>query len=273
MTMAQGFATWLTTLPNLLTDVIIALLILLGSIIISSWLGRAVETAARRRQADLALAQTLSRLTRWTVLIFGFVLALEQVVPNVTSLLAGLGIAGFTLGFALQDVAKNFIAGLLLLLQRPFEIGDTILVTGFTGEVLDITLRTTDLRTIDGLFVTIPNGDVIVSPITNFSRAPERRFEIKAGVSYDADSEQVERIALEAVREVPGFIENPPPQVVFDSLGDSAVNISIVYWADMGRVDYVVAKDAGIKLVKSAFTREGIDMPFPTMAIVRPTSA
>lgn len=271
MTLAQGLANWMETLPNLLTDLIIALVILLASIIISGWLGKAVETAARRRQSDLGLAQTLSRLTRWTVLIFGLILALEQVVPNVTSLLAGLGIAGFTLGFALQDVAKNFIAGLLLLLQRPFEIGDTILVSGFTGEVLDITLRTTDLRTIDGLFVTIPNGDVIVSPITNFSRAPERRFEIKAGVSYHAEAEQVERIALETVHRVPGFIGDPPPQVVFDSLGDSAVNVSITYWADMESVDYVTAKDAGIKLIKAAFEREGIDMPFPTLAIVRQT--
>lgn len=269
MTLAQGLAEWMATLPNLLTDLIIALVLILASIIISSWLGKAVETASRRQQSDIGLAQTLSRLTRWAVLIFGLSLALEQVVPNVTSLLAGLGIAGFTLGFALQDVAKNFIAGLLLLLQRPFEIGDTILVSGFTGEVLDITLRTTDLRTIDGLFVTIPNGDVIVSPITNYSRAPERRFEIKAGVSYDADPELVERIALEAVRQVPGFIEDPAPKVVFDSLGDSAVDISIIYWANMKSVDYVVAKDAGIKLVKAAFAREAIDMPFPTMAIIR----
>jgi small-conductance mechanosensitive channel len=174
------------------------------------------------------------------------------------------------LGFALQDVAKNFIAGLLILLQRPFEIGDVVNVSGFTGTVLDISLRTTDIRTADGLFVTIPNGDVFVSSITNYTRAPKRRIEIQAGVSYDAQPEKVKQIALEAVQEVTGLLDPPAPQVVYSNLGDSAVEISVYYWVDMLKVDFMEARDEGVRAIKAAFEQQGIDMPYPTMAVLLP---
>jgi small conductance mechanosensitive channel len=167
----QGYADLLASAPDLI-----------NRFLLSRWLSTAVRPAAGRQEHRENISLILSRLTRWAILVLGLTLAAEQIIPNVTSLLAGLGIAGFTLGFALQDVAKNFIAGLLILLQRPFEIGDVIQVSGFTGTVLDISLRTTDMRTADGLLVTIPNGDVFVSSITNYTRAPQRRIEIQAGV-------------------------------------------------------------------------------------------
>jgi small conductance mechanosensitive channel len=266
----QGYADLVSSMPDLLSRLVTALIILVVAVMLSRWLSRAVRTAAGRQEHRENISLILSRLTRWAILVLGLTLAAEQIIPNVTSLLAGLGIAGFTLGFALQDVAKNFIAGLLILLQRPFEIGDVINVSGFTGTVLDISLRTTDLRTADGLFVTIPNGDVFVSSITNYTRAPQRRIEIEAGVAYGARPEEVERVALEAIAAVPGFLANPAPGVIYTKFGASAVQVSILYWVDLAKTDYAVARDQGIRRIMAAFDRQGIDMPYPTMAVVVP---
>jgi small conductance mechanosensitive channel len=266
----QGYADLVSSMPDLLSRLVTALIILVVAVMLSRWLSRAVRTAAGRQEHRENISLILSRLTRWAILVLGLTLAAEQIIPNVTSLLAGLGIAGFTLGFALQDVAKNFIAGLLILLQRPFEIGDVINVSGFTGTVLDISLRTTDLRTADGLFVTIPNGDVFVSSITNYTRAPQRRIEIEAGVAYGAKPEEVERVALEAIAAVPGFLANPAPGVIYTKFGASAVQVSILYWVDLAKTDYAVARDQGIRRIMAAFDRQGIDMPYPTMSVVVP---
>jgi small conductance mechanosensitive channel len=266
----QGYADLVSSMPDLLSRLVTALIILVVAVMLSRWLSRAVRTAAGRQEHRENISLILSRLTRWAILVLGLTLAAEQIIPNVTSLLAGLGIAGFTLGFALQDVAKNFIAGLLILLQRPFEIGDVINVSGFTGTVLDISLRTTDLRTADGLFVTIPNGDVFVSSITNYTRAPQRRIEIEAGVAYGAKPEEVERVALDAIAAVPGFLANPAPGVIYTKFGASAVQVSILYWVDLAKTDYAVARDQGIRRIMAAFDRQGIDMPYPTMAVVVP---
>jgi small conductance mechanosensitive channel len=269
----QGYADLLASLPDLAARLITAVIIVLAAIVLSRWLSKAVRTATASQEQRENISLILSRLTRWAILVLGLTLAAEQVIPNVTSLLAGLGIAGFTLGFALQDVAKNFIAGLLILLQRPFEIGDAVSVSGFTGTVLDISLRTTDIRTVDGLFVTIPNGDVFVSPITNYTRAPRRRIELQAGVSYTARPADVERVALAAIQPIPGVLQEPAPSVVYSDLGESAAQVSIFYWADMRQTEYQAARDEGIKRILAAFAREGIDMPPPTMAVLLPESS
>lgn len=262
------FQTLLEGIPEFLVRLGTGILILLAAVLISSWLARLASRAVEQRQADDSASETLRRLVRWGVMIIGVVLAIEQVVPNVTSLLAGLGIAGFTIGFALQDVAKNFVAGVLLLVQKPFEIGDTIEVSGFTGTVVDISLRTTDMREQDGRYVIIPNGDVFVSPIVNLSRAPYRRVSVEIGVSYEADPDQVEQIALEAIRPIRGMLEEPEPEVVFEALGDSAVQATVRFWADMSEISHSQAQTDGLKAIKAAVERAGIDLPFPTQSIL-----
>lgn len=264
----QQLDAFLAQFPGFLLDLLLGIVILFASLVISAWLARAAETAARQRRAAKAAQQTLHRLVRWTTLILGALLAIEQVVPNVTSLLAGLGIAGLTIGFALQDVAKNFVAGVLILLQQPFEIGDTIEVSGYAGTVLDISLRTTEMRTLDGRYVILPNGDVLVSPIVNYSRAPSRRLEVKLGVTYQALPERVAQVALEAIQQVPGLLQEPGPEVVFEALGDSAMEVKVYYWADMKQVTFMAAQDHGVRSLKEAFEAARIDLPFPTQTVL-----
>ncbi len=236
--------------------------------LISSWATNGVRRAMERRKQDPELILLMEMLTRWGVLALGIVLALEQLAPGrLSGLVAGLGIAGFTIGFALQDVAKNFVAGLLLLILQPFGIGDAIQVDGHAGSVLNITLRSTDLRTWDGLHVIIPNTDVFVNPIINYSRGGQRRLEIDVGVAYDLDLDRVTRVTLEALKKLPGVLSDPAPQVVFSNFGGSAIEFKLYYWIDTTVTDYLAAQNGGYKVLKDAYERESIEMPFPTQTI------
>ncbi|MGD8758843.1 MAG: mechanosensitive ion channel [Anaerolineales bacterium] len=256
---------FLAFLPRLAAGV----LIFLVALILSSWAARVVRRAMERRKRDQELIILLCMLTRWGILALGIVVALEQVTGGkLGGLIAGLGVAGFTLGFALQDVAKNFVAGILLLLQQPFEIGDSIEVAGYGGKVENITLRTTELLTWDGLHVLIPNGDVFVSPIVNYSRADKRRVELRIGVAPETDLEHAARVALQAVSQISGVLEDPKPQVIFDTFAESAIEFTLYYWVDLKATEFPEAKDAGIKAVKLAYEREKIEMPYPTVTVL-----
>ncbi len=249
-------------------NIVAALLIVLATLILSRWLSRAIVRAARQRAADREVQVLLDRLARWGILILGVIFALDQINLRVTSLLAGLGIAGFTIGFALQDVAKNFVAGALLLLQQPFEIDDLIEVAGFHGRVRDITIRTTEMQAIDGRYVVIPNGDVFTSAIINYTRSTQRRVEFVAGIDYAQDLERVTDVALRSLEKVPGLMEDPAPDIAYTRLGDNAVEVSVLYWVDTTRADYRRAQDVGVQALKNAFQQEGIEMGVPKTSVL-----
>jgi small-conductance mechanosensitive channel len=250
-----------------------AALVYILATLISSWATRGVRGAMERRDRDPEIILLMEMLTRWGILALGIVLALEQLAPGrLSGLVAGLGIAGFTIGFALQDVAKNFVAGMLLLVMQPFDIGDAIQVSGHSGTVLDISLRSTDLRTWDGLHVIIPNTDVFVNPIINYTRAKQRRIEILVGVAYDLDLDRVTRVTLEALNEVPGVLEDPAAQIIFSNFGASAIEFRLFYWIDTTETDYLGAQNTGYLVLKKAYEREGIEMPFPTRAVILPSA-
>jgi small-conductance mechanosensitive channel len=222
------------------------------------------------QKRDPEIIVLLEMLTRWGILALGIVLALEQLAPGrFSSLIAGLGIAGFTIGFALQDVVKNFVAGILLLIQQPFDIGDSIEVAGFGGVVLEISLRATEMRTWDGRRVFIPNGDIFVSSIVNFSRALRRRIEIPIGVAPESDLDHVARVTLATiVRKVDGVLDDPAPQVAFSQFGESTIDLKVFYWIDTGEAGVLQAQDEGVRAIKEAFEEQGIVMPYPTQTIL-----
>jgi small-conductance mechanosensitive channel len=248
----------------------LGLLVFVIARLLSAWVARLIRRSMERRDRDPELIVLLEMLTRWGILALGIVAALEQIAPGrFSSLIAGLGVAGFTIGFALQDVVKNFIAGLLLLIQQPFDIGDSIEVSGFRGTVLDISLRATEMRTLDGLLVLIPNADVFVNAIVNFTRDPNRRHDITVGVAPDTDLDRAARVAMEALRSgVEGILEDPSPQVVFSNFGESTIDFTAYYWINTQATDFLDARDAGIRAIKDAFEHEGIEMPFPTRQIL-----
>jgi small conductance mechanosensitive channel len=235
---------------------------------LSIWTNRLIKRGLERRKADRQLIVLLEILTRTGILALGLVAALEQIAPGrFGSLIAGLGIAGFTIGFALQDVAKNFVAGILLLLQKPFEIGEAIEVGGYGGTVVDISLRSTELQTWDGRDVLIPNGDVFVGAIVNFSRAVTRRIELSIPIPYEADLDAVTRTGLETLASLPGVIDHPAPQLAFTAFDDRAIRLTAYFWIKTGDTDLLEAKDRGVKALRRAFHSLGIELPLPSQTI------
>lgn len=251
---------------------IAAIIIFLVSLYVGALIAKAVRRAATKRNIDLELVILFSRIAQWSVIVMGTLWALETVNRNITGFIAGLGIAGFTIGFALQDITKNFVAGMLLLLQQPFDVGDTIKVIGYTGAVSEVSLRDTQMITLDGLHVTIPNASVYTNPITNYSRATRRRLALDIGVAYGSDLEHVTETVQEAIQYLPGIIDDDPaPNVVFKNFGDSSIDFTLYYWIDTTESDYFTATDQGIKLVNAAFRREHIEIPYPIRVNLQPS--
>jgi small-conductance mechanosensitive channel len=254
-----------------LPKLIAALVIFFVSLYASVLAAKAVKRAMKAKKVDPMLSLLLARITRISVLVVGTVIALQRVDFNLTGFLAGLGIIGFTIGFAIQDVTKNLIAGMLLLWQQPFNIGDSIEVSGYAGTVTNISMRATEIRTADGIDVIIPNGDVYVSAIKIFSDIQRRRVAVSVGVACDSDLDLVTRTLEEALSTIPGVItDDPAPKVLFGAFGESSIDLTAYYWVDLDQIGYLDGQDRGIKAVKTACEQAGIDMPYPTRTLLMP---
>ncbi len=253
-----------TAIPNMAA----ALVIFLSSLYFAGLISNFVHKLLAHKKVDHELTLLITKISRWAIVILGAVAGLQQVGFDVTTFLAGLGILGFTVGFALQDVSKNFIAGMLLLLQQPFEIGDVIEANDYIGTVQDVDLRATELRTFDGKYVLIPNADVFTNPITNYSREPVRRLDLNIGVAYDTDLADAKAVVLTCLAESHYVVSKPVPQVVYTGFGDSSIDFTVYFWVDTRKHGLLEAKDAIILAVNQAFREKGIDMPYPTQTIL-----
>ena len=245
-------------IPNLLT----ALAIFIVRLYFARMLAGIIRRVLQARKAPEGVTRLLADITRITVIVIGVITALQRFF-DVTAFLAGLGILGFTVGFALQDVMKNFAAGIILLIQQPFHVDEFIGVAGFDGQVLAIDLRTTEIRALDGRIVSIPNAEVLANPIINYTRANRRRIELPVGVGYNTDTELARKVVMDAIQNVPGFMAEPAPLLGFSNFGDSALQLDTYFWIDTAKTNPIAAKDAAFSLIKNALDKEGIDIPFP----------
>ncbi|RMG29568.1 MAG: mechanosensitive ion channel family protein [Bacteroidetes bacterium] len=192
-----------------------------------------------------------------------FALGILNLDKTVTSLLAGAGIVGLALSFAFQDVATNFISGVLIAVRRPFRVGDIIKTSEHIGIVQKISMRSTLLKTFQGQHLLIPNKDVYQKPLMNYSTG-KRRIDLAVGVSYNADLEQVREVAQQAVAPIKGVCKEDPVRVYFEEFGASSINLVIQYWICFERQpDFLEARSEGIIRIKKAFDQHGINIPFP----------
>jgi small conductance mechanosensitive channel len=249
-------------IPNLLT----ALAIFIVSLYIARIISNLLRRVLNRRKAPAGVTHILAQLALWTIVVAGTITALQRFF-DVTAFLTGLGILGFTVGFALQDVMKNFASGIILLLQQPFHVGETIGVKGFDGTVLAIDLRATEMRATDGRIVILPNADVLANPIVNYSRANQRRVDLSLNLPYTSEPDTVRRVVLDAIQTVTGFVGEPKPVIAFNNLTSSALELNASFWVDVTKTDPVTAKDMLLLKVKSAFKNAGIEIPHPVQAV------
>ena len=254
---------FLLFLPNLIA----ALITFIAGIVLSGVAARWVKRSARGRLRDPETLRLVSRMMRWAIVILGTVIALDQVNFDVTGFLAGLGVAGITIGFALQDIARNFVAGILLLVRQPFDIGDAVKVADYSGSVLDITTRDTVLKTWDGEMVIMPNIDVFSNPIINYSKLPYRRRTVMIGLGYGEDIDQAKALFLETIQGVGGVADDPPPEVLAEELGDSALTIAARFWVNQSTHNLFVVHSDVVQAITEAAEEAEIDLPYPIQTV------
>ena len=253
----QFIAFFLAGTPRLFTALVIFILSLYLARLCSNLLRRVLQ----RRRAPLGVVQLLGQLVLWSIIVAGAITALQQFF-EVTAFVTSLGILGFTVGFALQDIMKNFASGVILLLQQPFHVGETIGVKGFDGTVLAI-----DLRATDGRVVILPNAEVLANPIINYSRANERRVDFTLNLSHTSEPQTIRKIVLEAIEDVEGYVATPEPVIVFNSLTDHALELNANFWIDVTKNDPLHAKDTVLLNVKSVFNEQGVEIPHPVQSV------
>jgi small conductance mechanosensitive channel len=247
-------------------NLLAALLILVIALYLARFLSSMLRKTLDHRKIPLGVIQLFSQLAYWTIIVSGVILALQRFF-NVTAFLAGLGIAGLTVGLALQDVLKNFVAGVILLVQQPFHVGETIGVKGFDGTITAIDLRATEMRASDGRLVILPNSDVLVNPIINYSRTSQRQAVLSLSLPLTCELETVKQILMNAGKDIAGFLYEPEPSVTFVSLTDSAMQVNISFWVDVKTNDIARVKEAVLLRIKSAFSEKGIEIPHPIQAV------
>lgn len=258
---------WLKSLVDFLPKIIAAIVIFIGTVYGAGLIARSVKKFSEKKIESPELLQLIYRVTRWAILIVGTVVALDQVNFDVTGFIAGLGVAGFTIGFALQDIAKNFISGLLLLYRQPFVLGDAVKVSTFTGTVNQINIRDTVIKTFDGELVIIPNTEVFENPIVNYTHTLLRRQSVTIGLGYEEDIDEAKAIFLQTIDAVEGVKDDPAPSIYVDDLGDSVVVLKAYYWSNQKDNNLLEIQSQVITAIKNVAEEKGINLPYPIQTI------
>jgi small conductance mechanosensitive channel len=223
---------------------------------------RTVRTLTGRNQRiDVTLAGVSGRVLRALVLIFTLIAVLDRFGVQTTSLVALIGAAGLAVGLSLQGALGNVAAGVLLLVLRPFKVGDAVLVGGTAGMVEDIGLFVTKLRTFEGVVVYMQNGGVWSGAVQNFSQAERRRADLTFGIAYTDDMGRAIELIRDELRRDARVLAEPEPVVAVEGLGDSSVDILCRFWTLPA--DLFTTRWAMTQAVKARFDAEGISIPFP----------
>ncbi|PSR55252.1 mechanosensitive ion channel protein MscS [Adhaeribacter arboris] len=257
---------WMRQFVLMLPNMVIALILLFITYYVAKQVRRFTEKLLPRISHSAALNNLFATLVQTGTLLLGifFVLTILKLDKTVTTMLAGVGIIGLALGFAFQDIAANFISGVIIAVRKPFGVGDVIETNDFFGTIERINMRTIDLRRVTGELVKVPNRKVFESPMVNYSHYGIRRIDLRMGVSYAEDLERVQSIVKDAVTGIKGMVENREVEVVYDEFGDSSINFLVRFWIQYKRqTDYVYAKSAAIIKIKKAFDNGNIQIPFP----------
>jgi small conductance mechanosensitive channel len=249
--------------PDLIFRFLIFIAVLLVFRTFSRITKRAVRAAGNRSKLDMSelLKNILVSTSGGTVMALGILIALSTVGISLAPMLAGLGVAGFIVGFALQDSLGNFASGAMILIYRPFDVGDLVEVTGASGLVKKMNLVSTTIVTLDNQTLVVPNSKIWGDVIKNVTAQKERRVDLEFGIAYDDDIELAERILDEIVVAHEDILEYPEPMIKLHTLGDSSVNFIVRPWTKTENY-WGVYWDL-TREVKLRFDREGISIPFP----------
>lgn len=261
--------TWLTNNSDLLVqygvNIISALLILfIGNIVVKA-VANSVAKVLKKKNMDKAVVEFIHGLVRYMLFVIVLIAALGRVGVQTASVVAVIGAAGLAVGLALQGSLSNFAAGVLIVAFRPFKSGDYVEIGGVAGSVESIQIFQTVLTTPDNKMVVVPNGSVIGSPITNYSRHDTRRVDLVIGVSYSANLQQTKELLTKICESDERILKEPGVQVGVHTLADSSVNFVVRPWVKTA--DYWNVYFDLMQAIKEGLDKEGIEIPFPQMDV------
>ncbi|WP_430008957.1 mechanosensitive ion channel family protein [Methylophaga lonarensis] len=254
-----------SVLGSFLMNVLTAILIVVVGRIVVKWLVKLIRKLMVRWNVDPILINFLSSISNALLLLFVFIAALDQLGVNTTSLIAVLGAAGLAVGLAMKDSLQNFSAGVMLVIFRPFKVGDFIEAGGVMGIVEKISIFSTIMRTGDNREVIVPNGRIYGGTITNFSARDTRRIDMVFGISYGDDLLKAKNIIKDIVTGHEKVLQDPEPVVRVAELADSSVNFDVRPWVNAD--DFWPVRAELIEQIKLAFDANGITIPFPQMDV------
>ena len=254
---------------GLLPKLFISLIVLLAFYFLSKVLKRLIVKLFSKKQN---LGLVLARLTRWATILLGIFIAIMIILPSFefADFIAVLGLGSIAVGFAFKDIFQNFLAGILILLNEPFRIGDQIIVHSgdHEGIVTEIHPRATYIKKYDGRRVVIPNAKLYMDTVTVNTAFSTRRSQYELGVGYDTDLALVKNIIIKALIDIEGVIEAPAPDIKVWELADSAVILRVRWWTDSKRSEVVGAHDSVIEKLFNALNEANIDIPFPVQTVL-----
>ena len=209
----------------------------------------------------------ITKLAKIVIYGIAFSMMLENLGYSIGPILASLGLAGFAIGFAAKDTISNILAGFFILLDRPFKIGERVDIGGTYGDVVDIGLRTTKVKTLDHQIVIVPNSTIVSGNVTNFSLPDlHQKLKLNFGVSYGSDIKKAKKITVEVAKKTKLVLPSPAPEAFFLEFGESSLNFTLVIWIEDMKKKWKVT-DAVYSEAWKRFQKEGIEVPFPVRTV------
>lgn len=257
---------WGTSMIEMVPNLILAVIVLVVFALLGKLIKQLSQKLFRKLTDNINLQHLLSSLVYIVIIAIGTFIALTvlKLQGAVTSLLAGAGVIGLALGFAFQEIASNFIAGTMMSIRKPFRVNDLIETNDFYGTIRRIHLRTTEMETMQGQIVQIPNSMVFKNPIINYTQLGKRRVDIAVGVTYSEDLEKAKHVAQKAVEAIEG-IDSDKVSIFYTGFNNSSIDFTIRYWIKFTNkhAEYLKYQDAGVIAIKKAFDKNDITIPFP----------
>lgn len=257
---------------NIGLNITVATVAIAAATVLAGWFlnkvsNRMVDRGIQKRGGDQHAAVTAKKVTAYIIYPVTFVVVLGIFGLPISALGTTLGLIGLGISFALKDMIANFLSGIMILINRPFKIGDQIEVAGEEGTVKDIELRATDIKTYDGRQVIVPNSQLYSGVVINNTAYDERRFDVVIGVGYDDDISTAVELAKESLEEADMVEEEPEPQVLVEELGGSSVNLKLRGWTRPSKANMVQAASQVTQGVKEKYDEEEIDIPYPIRTV------
>ncbi len=241
--------------------VVTALAILIAGLFIINLIIRATKKVMTKQNVDITLQKFLTNLLSWTLKVLLIITVIAKLGIETTSFAAILASAGLAIGLALQGSLANFAGGALIMVFKPFKVGDFIEAQGVSGKVKEIQIFTTHLNTPQNRLVILPNGSLSNGNIINFTAENKLRVDLTFGVGYESDIKKTKEVLMEVLTSNSKVLKDPAPAVMVSELADSSVNFVVKAWTDVA--DYWDVHYETIENTKTALDKAGIDIPYP----------